>query len=98
MIKHASGDLTCHYGNYDVMIHQIYIITNTKHPQGSTPDDITHHHMDLTYTLTSMLTSCYDNGMLLWTLVHIIFTPCISQWGLTGRSSVCICEFLDRSW
>lgn len=34
-----------------------------KHPQGSTPSDITRHHMDLTYTLSTMLSSCYDNSM-----------------------------------
>ncbi|XP_065883432.1 protein AAR2 homolog isoform X2 [Dysidea avara] len=32
-----------------------------KHPQGSSPSDITRHHMDLTYTLSTMLDSCYDN-------------------------------------
>ena len=43
-----------------------------KHPEGSAPRDITRHHMDLTYTLTSMLTSCYNNCMLSRILGHII--------------------------
>ena len=48
-----------------------------KHPQGSSPHDISRHHMDLTYTLTSMLTSCYDNSMLSWILAYVFIT-CIS--------------------
>ena len=32
-----------------------------KHPQGSSPSDITRHHMDLTFMLSTMLTSDYNN-------------------------------------
>jgi len=57
------------------IINRFTSLPTQKHPEGCSPGEVTHHHMDLTYTLTSMLTSCYDNSMIIvlsWILVYVI--------------------------
>ena len=44
-------------------VHRFSAIPSHKYPEGSTPSQVTHYHLDLSYTLDTMLRTQYNNRM-----------------------------------